>query len=99
MRGCWINIKEANSDLHIRVKVTDGEIVFPLTSKGKYADVQGKFSKLEFSEDQARQWKIHLAEEKGISLDPKEVVVNPSDLIEYRIIGKGANIYSYGCKN
>ena len=50
MRGCWINIKEANSDLHIRVKVTDGEIVFPLTSKGKYADVQGKFSKLEFTE-------------------------------------------------
>ena len=99
MRGCWINIKEANSDLHIRVKVTDGEIVFPLTSKGKYADVQGKFSKLEFTEEQARQWKIHLAEEKGIHLDSKDIIINPSDLVEYRIIGEGANIYSYGCKN
>ena len=95
MRGCWINIKEANSDLHIRVKVTDGEIVFPLTSKGKYADVQGKFSKLEFTEEQARQWKIHLAEEKGIHLDSKDIIINPSDLVEYRIIGEGANIYSY----
>jgi len=99
MRGCWINIKETNSDLHIRVKVTDGEIVFPLTSKGKYADVQGKFSKLEFTEEQARQWKIHLAEEKGIHLDSKDIIINPSDLVEYRIIGEGANIYSYGCKN
>ena len=98
MRGCWINIKEANSDLHIRVKVTDGEIVFPLTSKGKYADVQGKFSKLEFSEDQARQWKIHLAEEQGVKLNYDDVVITPDDLIEYRINGTGANIYTYGCK-
>ena len=94
MRGCWINVKGANSDLDIRVKVTDGEIVFPLSSKGSQVDAQGIFSKLEFSEAQARQWKIHLAEEKGIKLAPEDVEINPSDLYEYRIIGKAAKIYN-----
>ena len=36
MRGCWINIGiPKNPQNYIRVKVTDGEIVFPLSSKGK----------------------------------------------------------------
>ena len=48
MRGCWIKINDKSSDYNLRVKVTDGEIVFPLSSKGKYADIQGKFTKLEF---------------------------------------------------
>ena len=46
MRGCWISVKSKESELDIRVKVTDGEIVFPLSSKGKQVDVQGKLSKL-----------------------------------------------------
>jgi len=97
MRGCWINVKDNNSDMVIRVKVTDGIIVFPLSSKGKQVDVQGKFSKLNFTEQQARNWKIHLAEEKGITLSPENIILEPSDLIEYRIVGEGAKIYSYGC--
>ena len=94
MRGCWINVKNKDSNTNIRVKVTDGEIVFPLSAKGKNINVEGIFSKLEFSKEQAIKWKIHLAEEKGIELLPEDVVINPSDLIEYRIIGKAAKIYN-----
>ena len=94
MRGCWVSVKNKNSELNIRVKVTDGEIVFPLSSKGKNVDVEGVFSKLEFSKEQAIQWKVHLAEEKGIELSPSDIIINPSDLIEYRIIGKAAKIYN-----
>ena len=53
MRGCWIDVKDINSGSHIRIKVTDGQIVFPLSAKGKYVDVQGKFIKLNFSKEQA----------------------------------------------
>jgi len=95
MRGCWINVKDNDSESNIRVKVTDGEIVFPLSSKGKQVDVQGTFIKLIFSEEQAKMWKIHLAEEQGIQLSEKDVIINPSDLIEYRIIGEAANIYNF----
>tara|TARA_X000000368_G_C22656006_1_gene547453 strand:+ start:76 stop:576 length:501 start_codon:yes stop_codon:yes gene_type:complete len=94
MRGCWINVKDMDSDIDIRVKVTDGEIVFPLSSKGLQVDVQGIFSKLEFSKEQAIKWKVHLAEEKGIKLAPEDVEINPSDLYEYRIIGKAAKIFN-----
>ena len=94
MRGCWINIKDNNSESNIRVKVTDGEIVFPLSSKGKQVDIQGTFVKLEFSEHQAKMWKIHLAEEQGVKLSEEDVVIDSKDLIEYRIIGKAANIYN-----
>ena len=87
------DIKDEASDLQLRVKVTDGEIVFPLSSVGNKVFVEGEFSKLIFSEDQAKQWKIHLAEEKGQILDPDSVIIKDSDLVEYRIIGKGAEIY------
>ena len=97
MRGCWIKISDKSSDYNLRVKVTDGEIVFPLSSKGKHADIQGVFTKLEFSEEQAKKWKMHLAAEKGVQLNLDEVTIDPSDLFEYRVIGHGAKIYSYGC--
>ncbi len=94
MRGCWINVKDNNSDLQIRVKVTDGKIVFPLSAVGSLVKVQGVFSKLEFSKEQAVQWKVHLAEEKGELLNPDSVKLVEADLIEYRINGIGAHIFS-----
>ena len=96
MRGCWIKLNDKSTTRNLRVKVTDGEIVFPLSSKGMQADVQGKFIKLDFTEDQARQWKVHLAKEKGIDINPSDVALTSSDLFEYRVIGKGAKIYSPG---
>ena len=94
MRGCWINVKDNNSDLQIRVKVTDGKIVFPLSAVGSSVKVQGVFSILEFSKEQAIQWKVHLAEEKGEFLNPDSVKLVEADLIEYRINGIGAHIFS-----
>jgi len=98
MRGCWIDVKDLDTGSSIRIKVTDGKIVFPLSAKGKFVDIQGKFTKLEFTEMQARNWKIHLAEEQGITLNPENIKITPEDLVEYRINGTGAYIYAYGCK-
>jgi len=98
MRGCWIDVKDADTDANIRIKVTDGKIVFPISAKGKYVDVQGEFTKLEFTEEQAKNWKIHLAEEQGIILSSEDIQITSEDLVEYRINGVGANIYTYGCK-
>ena len=98
MRGCWIDVKDLNTSSNIRIKVTDGKIVFPLSSKGKYVDIQGVFTKLEFTEGQAKNWKIHLAEEQGITLNHEDIEIAPEDLIEYRINGQGAIIYTYGDK-
>jgi hypothetical protein len=39
--GCWIEIAGNNDKEKIKIKVEDGEIVFPKESKGKTALVQG----------------------------------------------------------
>ncbi len=41
-RGCWIKIADDKGNQTIRVKVKDGEIVFPLEAKGKTALVEGE---------------------------------------------------------
>ena len=92
MKGCWIEIKDSDSDQIIRVKVQDDVIIFPEDSKEKKVIVNGVFTKIEFTEDQAIKWKIHLAEEKGLKLEESDVTLDSSDLIEYRIKGLGAKI-------
>ena len=82
MKGCWIEIKDSDSDQIIRVKVQDDIIIFPQDSKGKKVIVNGGFKKIEFSEKQALKWKIHLAEEKGLKLEESDVTLDSTDLIE-----------------
>ena len=92
MKGCWIEIKDSDSGQIIRVKVQDDVIIFPEDSKEKKVIVNGIFTKIAFTEDQAIKWKIHLAEEKGLKLEESDVTLDSSDLIEYRIKGLGAKI-------
>jgi len=41
-RGCWIKLASDKGYGTIKIKVNDGEIVFPLEAKGKKALVEGK---------------------------------------------------------
>lgn len=50
-RGCWINLASDKEFDKIRVKVTDGEIVFPMDVKGHEALVEGEVYKMEFDAD------------------------------------------------
>ena len=93
MRGCWLQVKDYNSDSDIRIKVTDGEIVFPLSAKGKNIIAEGIFTKLELSEKQAKNWKHHLALEKGIELDTSSIILSASDFYEYRLNSNSAKIF------
>ena len=92
MRGCWINVTSQKGST-IRVKVTDGDIVFPFSSKNASVIVEGKIDKLVFTENQARNWKSHLAKEKGFNINPDSISISSSDLIEYRVLATGANIF------
>jgi hypothetical protein len=87
-KGCWVDIA-GESSLKIRVKVNDGEIVFPLSSTGHSAVVEGVVEKIELSEAQARNWKAHEAEEKGEAFDSLSV---QGPLTIWRIQGQGAEI-------
>ena len=93
MRGCWLQVKDDNSESSIRIKVKDGEIVFPLSAKGKNIIAEGRFYKLELSKKQAKNWKHHLALEKGINLDTSTIILTSSDYYEYRLNSNSAKIF------
>lgn len=50
-RGCWIELASDKEFESIRVKVKDGEIVFPMEAKGKTALVEGEFYSFEVETD------------------------------------------------
>ena len=88
-RGCWMEV--ADGDAMMRVKVNDGEIVFPLSAKGHKAVVEGVVEKIEMTEEQHKAWKQHDAEERGVPFDPAAV---SGPLTTWRLAGLGARIES-----
>ena len=90
-RGCWIDLSGDKEFEKIKVKVKDGEIVFPLSAKGSEALVEGLVEKLELTKDQATRYQAHQAEEKGIDFDSTSVT---GPMTIWRIRGLGAEIKS-----
>jgi hypothetical protein len=88
-RGCWIDLSTDKDFEKVKVKVKDGEIVFPLSAKGSEALVEGVVEKLELSQKQAVNYLSHQAEEKGESFDSTSVT---GPLTIWRLKGLGAEI-------
>lgn len=89
MRGCWIDLASDKKFEKIRVKVNDGEIVFPITAKGQNAVVEGEVEELKLTKEQVIAMKKHQAEENDTEFDPSTV---KSGKTIYRIKGLGAVI-------
>ncbi len=88
-RGCWIEVADASGE-QIRVKVNDGEIVFPISAKDHPVTVQGTVDKIELDHQQAINWMAHLAEEKGEAFDSSSVT---GPMTIWRLKGQGAEIF------
>jgi hypothetical protein len=88
MMGCWINLVETR-DQSMRIKVNDGDIVFPRSVVGKTVVAEGKLMKLELSREQAIARARHEAEEQGREFDPDAI---KSGTTIYQIQGEGALI-------
>ena len=93
MRGCWLQVVGESDYNKIRIKVKDGDIVFPLSSKGRKVVAEGQFSVLKLNEKQAKNWKKHLAAEKGIKINTASILLTDSDYFEYRLNTNGAEIF------
>src|SRR5262245_40536281 len=52
MMGCWMDLKDPATGDVLKVKVDDGEITFPKTSRGKTAVAQGTLEKQVLSREQ-----------------------------------------------
>jgi hypothetical protein len=89
MAGCWIELSSDVEDEKIKVKVKDGEIVFPMEAKGSTALVEGKVYKIELTKERAISYYEHIAEEKGERFDSSSVT---GSVTIYQIKGLGAEI-------
>lgn len=88
MAGCWMEVSNKEGE-KIRVKVKDGEIVFPTEAIGKTALVEGDVYKIDLDEEQARDFLEHMAEDAGQEFDPS-TVTGPVTI--YQLKGWGAVI-------
>ena len=88
-RGCWVYVAGDKPFEKIRVKVKDGEIVFPLEARGIDAVVEGTLEKFDLSREEVIQRRRHHAEERGEDFDPATVT---SGETFYQIRGLGAQI-------
>jgi len=71
--GCWMTLTDSGSGATVRIKVNDGEIVFPKDAAGKTAIAEGTFTEVRLTHEQAVAQARHEAEEKGRSFDPASV--------------------------
>lgn len=71
-QGCWLTLKgEAEGEV-IKVKVNDGEIIFPQEAKGKKAVVEGEVYSFDVSNDAECAGHEH-SEDKACCSEKKEV--------------------------
>ena len=87
MRGCWMDMTDESGNT-VKIKVVDGQIVFPVSAKGHPAVVEGKLTMFELQGEDAIGYLAHLAEEQGEEFDPATVGSEP--LVVWQIEGTGA---------
>lgn len=87
--GCWMNLVDPATNARVRIKVKDGEIVFPKEAVGKMAVAEGKFVKIELTREQAIERARHEVEENNKPFDPASIT---GPVTVYQIQGTGAVI-------
>jgi hypothetical protein len=86
--GCWMVLADGDGKT-LRIKVNDGEIVFPKDSAGKTAVAEGNFVKQELTREQAIEQARESAKDSGKPFDPSSI---KSGKTVYQIQGTGAVI-------
>ena len=87
--GCWMMLTDTTTSAKVRIKVEDGEIVFPKDSVGKTAIAEGTFTETKMTHEQAVERARHQAEEQGRKFDPSTV---KGPVTSYQVQGSGAII-------
>lgn len=93
MKGCWMELAGEDGKQSLKVKVDDGVIVFPVTSKGKLAVAEGTVEAIPMTKERYVAWLEHLAEERGEKFDASDIAAlgdGPFRILQLK--GTGARI-------
>ena len=72
-KGCWMQFAADTNQPTFRIKVKDGDMVFPVSAKGKTAYASGTLDPIEMDLESTREYLAHKAEEQGEDFDPQSV--------------------------
>jgi len=72
-KGCWMQFMTAANEPTFRIKVKDGDMVFPVSAKGKTAYAHGSLKAKPMTLEQTKTYLKHRAEEQGEAFDAAEV--------------------------
>lgn len=72
-KGCWMQLAADANQPRFRIKVKDGDMVFPVSAKGKTAYASGRLNPIEMDLASTRDYLAHKAEEQGEAFDPQSV--------------------------
>lgn len=72
-RGCWADLASDARFEKLRIKVRDGDMVFPMAAKGRTALATGELKAIELDLAQTKRYKAYLAKRNGEELDPSTV--------------------------
>jgi len=87
--GCWMMLVDPATKASLKIKVKDGEIVFPKESVGKIATAEGTLAKIEMTKEQAIEQAKHEAEENKKTFNPASIT---GPVTIYQLKGTGAVI-------
>lgn len=88
-RGCWMQLASDARFEKLRIKVKDGDMVFPMSAKGRDALATGRFTEIKLDLEHTRKYKAYLAEKKGETFDPASVTEGMSI---YQVVPVGVRI-------
>jgi hypothetical protein len=86
-RGCWVNIASDQEGQTVRVKVKDGEIVFPAELVGDQLLAEGVWTSNQLDLETTRKLCAADAEKHGKQFDPESVT---ECMTLYQLSGTGA---------
>ena len=94
MKGCWMELVADGADVEgrpaLRIKVDDGDIVFPVAAKGKRAAAEGVVESVEMERKEYAKFRKHEAKETGVAFDEGALGDGPFRIV--RLKGTGAEV-------
>ncbi|GLP96267.1 DUF4920 domain-containing protein [Paraferrimonas sedimenticola] len=88
-KGCWLTVASADQRPELRVKVRDGDMVFPMSARGKDCLVKGQLKAMNLSIEQTRARMAHFAEDAGEKFDPASIT---EPMVVYQLAPTGVEI-------
>ena len=88
--GCWMKLASDKKFQTLRIKVRDGDMVFPIAAKGKTAFATGKLVANKMNKEKAIAYLDHMAKEANEDFDPGSV--NDEGMTIYQLTPTGVTI-------